>query len=86
MMCKELSQNNWYSLFDSAFDIDVVYNTWVCHFCKVFEKSIPLLGQGMNLGWMVKLVVRYAMVIVCLVLVIIDQINFHEKSIIDNRI
>jgi exonuclease III len=48
---KELLENNWYSLFDSAFDIDVVYNTWFSHFRTTIEKYIPLLlGQGINLG------------------------------------
>ena len=38
----ELLENNWYSLFDSAFDIDVVYNTWFSHFRTIIEKYIPL--------------------------------------------
>jgi hypothetical protein len=32
---------DWYSLFDSEFDIDNVYNTWVAPFHTIIEKYIP---------------------------------------------
>ena len=35
-------QSNWSSLFDGAFDIDIVYNTWFAHFRTIIEKYIPL--------------------------------------------
>ena len=35
-------QSNWSSLFDGAYDIDIVYNTWFAHFRTIIEKHIPL--------------------------------------------
>jgi hypothetical protein len=32
---------DWFSLFDSEFDIDNVYNTWVAQFHAIIEKYIP---------------------------------------------
>ena len=37
-----LSQEDWSSLFDTAFDINTVYANWLAHFCAIIEKYIPL--------------------------------------------
>ena len=43
-----------FSLFDSEFDIDNVYNTWVAQFPAIIEKFIPhktvTINQEINRG------------------------------------
>lgn len=83
---RELLQSNWSSLFDSAFDIDAVYNTWFAHFRTIIEKRIPLkivTIRPKDKPWM-NGEVRYRSVTADFEFIIIDQMNTHGKIIVDN--
>jgi hypothetical protein len=81
---------DWYSLFDSEFDIDNVYNTWVAQFHTIIEKYISrktVTIRPRDKPWMngiVRRAIRRRNV--CFVFIIKNEPNFLGKIIVVNEI